>query len=1703
MAQLAYGSITITDTNDIESIIIEYAQNKSTSTAPTSGWSTNRPTWAQGYYIWQRTRIHKSGTEESTDIFGTAVCLTGSTGQQGIQGIQGPQGETGAAGRSLDSTETKYAQVTENSTETQVKALAEERWTVNVPAYNSSLPEYWVRVTNTYSNPTKTEKIYYKDQGLTDAVAKANDAWNKADSAQKDVENLSEQVELISEETALLGGHFIYNSTWQTTNTPHSANVVQTILKNGIDVSKDPTKWDYNVHIGANGIRLRNNESILSEWTSSALTFNNPSTGKAQLVIGANGTLQSGNYDRGDNDTFSAFGTKIDLTQGEIYSTYFRLSQGEQGKAPGAYISGQIEALSGNIGGSEDGNYWDIGDFVNFNNVSIGSLIGHGNSMIQLGQSSVWRLSNNRIHSGWYLEDDKYLHFPSFSGTNEYYDYGIHVPESTSQSFIYLRTANTTNNLSSLLTHLNDDIGTTQTPWTYKFYVDGNGNVHAPGFYIGDSTTPIGGGAGTTAQKIINSDNTYGKGSSKKPIYIDTSGYVQESNSDVGNATTPIYMSGGTLTALGYTIAKSVPSDAVFTDKKVRSTQANTTKLWLMGKDTAGDHTGELNYDSNVYLTTTAGILHATKFEGDLTGTAAKATSDSDGNPINTTYLKLSGGNVTGAVTFGSSVSADELTVGDLVVNGAASFTNNLQANTINGVSVGASPKFTDTTYTFANGTNGFTVTPSGGTVQTVTVTPSIANNVTGSGTSGYLAKFTGANTIGNGPALGSDTTKFLRNDGTWAAPSGGVSGVKGNSESSYRTGQVNITAANIGLGNVNNTSDADKPISTATQTALNNKQTIRVANATYNPVAGAYVGGSGTNTYARICLPSSIKTLWGMFFIEISIRGDWQNGKGGKVLINAYHNATSPYTWAAFNATVIGNLPSTLKVYGGEGQYFYIYFPYPYQTVSVDKILVGDAAASYDISSTTIDFVDSLPSSYQTATMYYSDNASTVNGHTVEVNVPSNAKFTDTWNALSTSQAGYVAQAPNDTSKFLRGDATWAAVTKSNVGLDKVLNEAQVTGIGSNNGKLRVYKGTNYEDVTVEIVATESTTATTATKLSSYGGASNKPVYIPSSGTNQGKPVAIDYEINKSVPANAVFTDTTYTAGSGLTLDGTQFKHSNSITAGTIADGGSTRTLGFGGTFKIPSITYDAQGHIKSTTTITLTMPAAPSSTATATSATNDSDGNKISTTYLKKSGGTMTGELIQQSGGIWIQGGSAAGGNSNRIVISAGMPSDFQYNAGKRGTRLYSNAIAFADPYNGNGNSDSGWIRHVEETTNNGFLEIAVGDDTNESIVVRQYNTNNVITREVYLLDSSGNTSFPGTVTAPTFNGNLNGKATSAGTADTANAVAWNNVTGKPINFITNSGALNTNGWKTLGGKTAQSSIAISYASSSAATWNSQPYSASIVFGCQDTKGLYDVGYSSPVVTFGGGSVSGSTDNAPNWYFKLSGTSGQTYTFPSSSKTLVATDGTGASGTWGISITGNAATASSATKATQDGSGNTITSTYVKKAGDSMTGGLAINASNSYSSYNEGLRINAGARTYATLTIGGTNGSTEGISDGAFWIGVYNTSSYARRLMIAHNGSTGTNTYFYSNAAGTVSPWLHLGNSGTITNGNSDAVTGGVVYNAISNLSGSYVTLNTDQTITASQKTFTGATRWGSASKYGAVHYDTSLEALVFSFA
>ena len=117
------------------------------------------------------------------------------------------------------------------------------------------------------------------------------------------------------------------------------------------------------------------------------------------------------------------------------------------------------------------------------------------------------------------------------------------------------------------------------------------------------------------------------------------------------------------------------------------------------------------------------------------------------------------------------------------------------------------------------------------------------------------------------------------------------------------------------------------------------------------------------------------------------------------------------------------------------------------------------------------------------------------------------------------------------------------------------------------------------------------------------------------------------------------------------------------------------------------------------------------------------------------------------------------------------------------------------------------------------------------------------------------------------------------------------------------------------------------------------------------------------------------GGTNSASwgNWVDLLSSGNYTSYT--------VTKTGSGASGTWGISITGNAATA---TKATQDGSGNTITSTYVKKAGDTMSGKLSIiNNSTSTSPSNSNIEL----REYNTLSNTGTHSAAYAPRLGFHW--------------------------------------------------------------------------------------------------------------------
>ena len=62
---------------------------------------------------------------------------------------------------------------------------------------------------------------------------------------------------------------------------------------------------------------------------------------------------------------------------------------------------------------------------------------------------------------------------------------------------------------------------------------------------------------------------------------------------------------------------------------------------------------------------------------------------------------------------------------------------------------------------------------------------------------------------------------------------------------------------------------------------------------------------------------------------------------------------------------------------------------------------------------------------------------------------------------------------------------------------------------------------------------------------------------------------------------------NTTYTANTGIKLNGTVIQHTNAVTAGTVGTSSATS----GSTLAVPYVTYDAQGHITATGTHTHTV--------------------------------------------------------------------------------------------------------------------------------------------------------------------------------------------------------------------------------------------------------------------------------------------------------------------------------------------------------------------------------------------------------------------------------------------------------------------------------------------------------------------------------
>lgn len=145
--------------NGVESIIIQYSKNTSTTVAPTTGWSASVPSYQKGYYLWYRTRTKY--TDNPDYVYSTATCDTSWKSVSDILDIIGDWSSTETISESFSNVTKKVDSITQevkrNSRVSQFRYIRDY---VNGNTVNNGA--HWVEI-QVYKDNTNIAK----DKGVT------------------------------------------------------------------------------------------------------------------------------------------------------------------------------------------------------------------------------------------------------------------------------------------------------------------------------------------------------------------------------------------------------------------------------------------------------------------------------------------------------------------------------------------------------------------------------------------------------------------------------------------------------------------------------------------------------------------------------------------------------------------------------------------------------------------------------------------------------------------------------------------------------------------------------------------------------------------------------------------------------------------------------------------------------------------------------------------------------------------------------------------------------------------------------------------------------------------------------------------------------------------------------------------------------------------------------------------------------------------------------------------------------------------------------------------------------------------------------------------------------------------------------------------------------------------------------------------------
>lgn len=414
------------------------------------------------------------------------------------------------------------------------------------------------------------------------------------------------------------------------------------------------------VKSGSSSTSLTLTDSAVTAITKQ-FTIKSPD-GSATIIEGGKlktDALKSNNYVVGNDGTYSAFGTFLDLSNGEIHTPGFYLDS-----VGNAFYQGTVNADAGYFGDANNNWYIGSAEFDNIRNkddalvngVEYSALISKGNAALTAGH---WYLMSQDgslgIQSGWttinggnYVLDKE---------TQKYYDMGMVEPIFGSKNewdnkFLYIRRVK---NPSS-----------SQSTWEYLFKVDKDGTIYENGTKLSDK---------------------YARKDAVGSTYLPLTGGTVTGNLTVNGTLTATASKANQLTHTLSVNGKSWNGSADLTIGTIGVAYGGTGKSsWTANGIIYASASGTL---SQLSLGTAGYILQsggtsAPSWVNPSTlnvASATKATQDGNGNTISDTYLRKDFDSVSQNVSFGGSVDVDDLTAGTLLVSGVARFTNGLIGN--------------------------------------------------------------------------------------------------------------------------------------------------------------------------------------------------------------------------------------------------------------------------------------------------------------------------------------------------------------------------------------------------------------------------------------------------------------------------------------------------------------------------------------------------------------------------------------------------------------------------------------------------------------------------------------------------------------------------------------------------------------------------------------------------------------------------------------------------------------------------------------------------------------------------------------------------------------------------------------------------------------------------------------------------------------